>query len=438
MALSSIQELFQKYLDETITPAELTRLYELIGGGYDPKELDPLLEAAYADSRYAVTDSEAGRKEALEGLLDRIMVKELYPELSDTAEGDENGGGRGRSGLGWRSRRDESGAHGDRHGSIKRGWGWRRYAAVAAVLLTAGAYLLYNSRHSGVPVPAMAMNKPVKDIAAPTGAKTTLTLSGGQQILLDSAGSGPLAVQGGTSVRKLKNGQLAYENGSRNPNALLYNILSTAKGGQTMVVLADGTKVWLNALSSLRYPTAFPGRERLVELDGEAYFEVSTDKSKPFKVNIRGKGEVEVLGTHFNVNAYQDEPTINTTLLEGSVRVNRKGGAAETAVTIKPGQQAQMDEQRLRVDKDANLEEVMAWKNGYFFFDGANIEEIMRQVSRWYAIQIIYEGNVKGERFAGSLPRSANASKLLEVLSLTKTVSFDIQDNVIIVKPFHP
>ena len=443
----TIQQLFEKYLDDTITPDELQRLYALIGDGYSPDKLDPLLEAAFTEGRYAVSTDAAKRQEILSGLLDRITERPY------------------------------------RRPAIISARLWVGYAA-AVLVICASVFLFYYKRTGKVPV-SVARHQQVKDIPAPTGAKATLTLSGGRQIILDSAGNGQLAVQGNTSIRKLKNGQLAYAAGGNDPAEILYNTLATTKGGQTMVVLSDGTRVWLNALSSLNYPTAF-GKERTVGLDGEAYFEVSEDKSKPFKVKIRDKGEVVVLGTHFNINAYRDEPTINTTLLEGAVRVNSgtaspgalspgapspgaassggtasggtsAGTAAATAgsapatggtaaatgvqtasATIKPGQQVQLKDDRLIVNNNVNIEEVMAWKNGYFSFDGASTEEIMRQVSRWYDVSIVYEGHTKDERFAGSMPRSANASRLLEVLSLTKTVRFVIDDKTITVKPYSP
>jgi ferric-dicitrate binding protein FerR (iron transport regulator) len=218
----------------------------------------------------------------------------------------------------------------------------------------------------------------------------------------------------------------------------MYNAMTTPKGRQYQLELADGSKVWLNAASSITYPTAFTGNERKVTISGEAYFEISPDKTKPFKVSIDGKGEVEVLGTHFNINAYADEPTVNTTLLEGSVKIrafNSNAGPEEKQKTLYPGQQARLNVGLVVVDS-VNTGEVMAWKNGYFSFNGATTEAIMRQVKRWYDAEIIYEGTVKEERFAGSVPRSANASKLLEVLELTKTVKFVIEDKKIIVKPY--
>jgi ferric-dicitrate binding protein FerR (iron transport regulator) len=236
----------------------------------------------------------------------------------------------------------------------------------------------------------------------------------------------------------------AGDNPSQDMTGIQYNTLTTATGGQTMVILADGSKVWLNALSSLRFPTVFTGSQRIVELEGEAYMEVTGDKSKPFLVNVSGRAHILVLGTHFNINAYKDEPTINTTLLEGAVRVSKddnkeasQGGSGE-AVTLKPGQQAQLGGCQILIDKDANTEEVMAWKNGYFSFDGATVEQIMRQVGRWYDLKVVYEGDVKNERFAGSVPRTADAGKLLETLSLTQTVRFELDHGTIYVKPFHP
>lgn len=409
----SLQELFKRYLDETITREQLARLHELISSGYDQEQLDPLLEAAFVGGQYAVPTDAAQRQQILAGLLDRIMIKELVPGQNENNELIE--------------------MYPDRQGDRRHGWRRIGYAAAAAALVSGFALLWFNRHPVNIAAP-VAMNKPARDISAPVGAKATLTLSGGQQIILDSAGNGQLAIQGNTRIHKLKNGQLAYEKDNSSPANILYNTLSTTKGGQTTVMLSDGTKVWLNALSSLRYPAVF-GKERNVELDGEAYFEVSDDKSKPFKVNIQGRGKIVVLGTHFNVNAYKDEPSVKTTLLEGSVKVER-GGAG--SVTIRPGQQVQMNDRQLLVNNAVNTEEVIAWKNGYFSFEDAGTEEIMRQVSRWYDVRVIYEGNVKDERFAGSMPRSANASRLLEILALTKTVQFTIEDKTIIVKPFHP
>lgn len=312
---------------------------------------------------------------------------------------------------------------------------WQPYAlASVVVLIIAGVYFFdFNKKDKQETVTI----KKQGDDLSPGHNGAILTLGNGEKILLDSAGNGLLATQGSIHVINNK-GQLSYQSEKENNDAVMYNTMTTPKGRQYQLELADGSKVWLNAASSITYPTVFTGNERKVSINGEAYFEISPDKTKPFKVTIDGKGEVEVLGTHFNINAYADEPTVNTTLLEGSVKIRSFGNNANTAkeqAILRPGQQARLNA-GLEVVDDVNTGEVMAWKNGYFSFNGATTEAIMRQVKRWYDAEILYEGTVKEERFAGSVPRSANASKLLEVLELTKTVKFVIEDKKIIVKPY--
>lgn len=405
----TLQQLFAKYLDETISPAELELLYRLIDGPDALDQLDHLVAASFADQgqHYPAT-SAAERQEMLAALLHKIDAAQEEKEEQEERE---------------------------ERAPVRR-LIVRRVLAYAAVLLavTVGLWLLAK-KPSPAPVTPAAVQSVAKtmDIPAPTGARATLTLAGGQRILLDTAGSGRLATQGRTQINKLPNGQIAYRATGTTGNVVLYNTLSTTGGGQSTILLPDGTRVWLNALSSLRFPTAF-GADRTVELDGEAYFEVHTDKNKPFVVRLSDRSQIQVLGTHFNVNAYHDEPTFNTTLLEGSVKINSPDNAG--SVIIQPGEQAQGSTNRLVVDKHVNLDNVMAWKNGYFSFDGSNIEAIMRQVSRWYGVRVVYEGDVKAERFAGYLPRSVSVSQLLDVLSLTKTVEFTIQDQSITVKPY--
>jgi ferric-dicitrate binding protein FerR (iron transport regulator) len=400
----TLQQLFAKYLDETITPAELEQLYRLIDGPAALDQLDHLLAASFADrdQHYPVT-SAAERQEMLAGLLHKIdAAQEEQEKLKEQPP-------------------------------LRRLIVRRILASAAVLLAVAVALWLLGKKPEPAPPAAVQPVAKTTDIPAPTGARATLTLAGGQRILLDSAGSGPLAMQGRTQIDKLPSGQIAYRETGATGDVVLYNTLSTTRGGQSTILLPDGTRVWLNALSSLRFPTAF-GADRTVELDGEAYFEVHTDKNKPFVVQLSDRSRIQVLGTHFNVNAYPDEPTFNTTLLEGSVKIN---GADNTdSIVIRPGEQAQGRANRLVVDKHVNLDNVMAWKNGYFSFDGSNIEAIMRQVSRWYGVKVVYEGDVKAERFAGYLPRSVHISQLLDVLSLTKTVKFTIQDQTITVKPY--
>ena len=227
------------------------------------------------------------------------------------------------------------------------------------------------------------------------------------------------------------NGSLSYQNISKSKTPeTLYNTISTPNGGDYQLVLADGSKVWLNAASSLRFPANFVGRERKVELTGEAYFEVAKNPAMPFKVKLNGM-EVEVLGTHFNINSYADESAIRTTLLEGSIKINRPHASS----LLKPGQQAMMDKNgQISVINDADLDEAVAWKDGKFQFDRADIHNVMRQLARWYNIDVEYKGTV-ASHFGGTISRDVNLSKVLGMLHLTGEVKFQVQDKKVIVMP---
>jgi ferric-dicitrate binding protein FerR (iron transport regulator) len=248
--------------------------------------------------------------------------------------------------------------------------------------------------------------------------KAVLTLSNGKTISLNDQSNGTLATDGGVIVSKLSNGQLSYSaNVDQTKATLQFNTISTPMGGQYMVNLPDGTKVWLNAHSSLRYPVYFAGKERVVEVNGEAYFEVAKNTLMPFKV-IANDVEVKVLGTHFNVTAYADEQTIRTTLLEGSVNVNNK--------ILFPGQQAQINNQskKFNVSK-VNTDEVVAWKNGLFIFRNENIQSIMRNVSRWYDVEVIFKDeNILKENFGGTFSRSGELAEMLHNMELTGVIHF--------------
>jgi ferric-dicitrate binding protein FerR (iron transport regulator) len=322
---------------------------------------------------------------------------------------------------------------------------WRLAAACVLILLSAFVYLLIehdNERQKKESVKASAGR--FKNDALPGGDKAILTLADGTKISLDSAQNGVLTRQGGTKVIKI-GGQLAYQTASGyKPQAageLAFNTISTPRGGQYQVVLPDGTKVWLNAISSLRFPTTFSENERSVQLNGEAYFEVAPQHLKgrpgkvPFKVNVNGM-QVEVLGTHFNVMAYPDEPVMKTTLLEGSVKVTDGG-----SVMLKPGQQSSVavtgsgDPSGIQV-RDVDVEEAVAWKNGFFQFNKASVADVMRQAARWYDMEVVYEGKVQHESFSGTMPRMQHLSQLLKALELTKAVKFGIEGNKIIVKSY--
>lgn len=312
--------------------------------------------------------------------------------------------------------------------SIYRAW----WAAAAVLLMAAtGTYIFWN-RDAGKEIAKSNVGQhPAPNDIAPGGNKAILTLADGTTVVLDTADNGALAKQGSVTVIKL-DGQLAYNRDESAGNEVLYNTITTPKGGQYQLVLADGTKVWLNAASSLRYPTSFTGKERRVEITGEAYFEVAKNKTMPFRVDVDGKGEVEVLGTHFNINAYSDEPAIGTTLLEGSIRFTELEN--KKAVLIAPGQQVLLSaEGQMKLNKHADLESVVAWKNGSFNFSSQDIVSIMRQISRWYDVEVVYKGTISRETFTAIVSRNSNVSEVLSMME-DSGVNFKIEGKKIVVQ----
>ncbi|MNK03729.1 fec operon regulator FecR [compost metagenome] len=268
----------------------------------------------------------------------------------------------------------------------------------------------------------------------PGGNKAILTLADGSKISLTDAGNGELAKQAGIVVTKTKDGQLVYEISKGNAAAteVLYNTINTPAGGQYQINLPDGTTVWLNALSSLRYPTVFNAARRKVVLTGEAYFEVAKNPNQPFVVTTNGAGkaqDVTVLGTHFNINSYQNEDATKTTLLEGSVKV----AASAQDVTIKPGQQAILNN-TLKV-MNVDVTQAIDWKNGNFYFNDENIESIMRKLARWYDIDVIYKGQIPSIDFGGEISRTKKLSEVLKVLETTRTIHFKIEGRRVTVMP---
>jgi len=261
-----------------------------------------------------------------------------------------------------------------------------------------------------------------------------LTLSGGAQYVLDSTEDGRVAKQGQVSILK-KNDRLVYD-GVGSTNEVLYNTLTTPRGRQYRLTLADGTRVWLNAASSLRYPTAFSGSQRRVEVTGEAYFEVARDSKHPFVIGTGRSAEVQVLGTHFNINAYPDEDEWRTTLLEGSVRVTL-AGTDEKALELAPGQQGVLQGERdIILIQHADVDAAVAWKNNRFIFDGNDIQEVMRQLARWYDVEVVYRGQPTGEQFIGTIGRFENISSILRMLERTHTVSFSVVGRTVTVMPY--
>lgn len=307
---------------------------------------------------------------------------------------------------------------------------WWKLPAAAALFVLAGtlAYVFfYNNRRQRIN-PIVKHETPVVKDIKPGSNKAILTLSNGKQLVLDDANNGDLAQQGNTKIIKI-DGRLAYhkENGA---TEVVYNTITTPKGGQYQLVLADGSLVWLNAASSLRFPTAFPGKERSVELTGEGYFEIAKNAAQPFHVKVNNM-EVEVLGTHFNIMAYGDESMIKTTLLEGSVKL--KNGAQ--SAFLKPGQQARLKDENVKIVDDVDIEGVMAWKNGFFQFDrNTSIQQVMRQIARWYDVDINYDGAVPRRSFGGKISRESNLSEVLKVLEVSK-VHFKLEGKKLSVMP---
>jgi ferric-dicitrate binding protein FerR (iron transport regulator) len=314
---------------------------------------------------------------------------------------------------------------------------WPGIAAAATVMvLIATAYFWFaRPKQATYQAPQMAND------VAPGSNKATLTLANGTSITLDSTYNGTLAQQGNTNVVKLNGGRLvynrklaAYKNGSDQKAAAAYNTLTTPRGGQYQLRLPDGSKVWLNAASSLKYPTAFTGKDRHVELTGEAYFEIAKNRNKPFYVDVHGYKpgkdiQVQVLGTHFDVKAYKDEPFIRTTLLEGSVKIVH----GRSSRLLRPDEQAHIGRQANAIQVTrVNVEDVVAWKNGFFHFKGDDMESIMRKLARWYDVKVIYEGAVPAGHYTGIISRQTNLSEVLKMLELSG-VRFILQGREIMV-----
>jgi transmembrane sensor len=315
-------------------------------------------------------------------------------------------------------------------------WPYMAAAASVIILIGLGIYRLSLPTAKGPVKPDIAAI--TNDVKAPDKSKATLTLAGGQQIMLDQAKSGTLATENGSRVVMDKNGQLVYEKTGAGNTQNTYNILNNPRGSRVvMLTLPDGTRVWVNAGTSLTYPTAFVANERKVALTGEAYFEVkhvttAGAKRVPFVVQMSSptgnRGDVTVLGTHFNVKAYDDEANAKVTLLEGSVKVGRRQRAEgrEESIILKPGEQAIAIASPLTthyspftIDHSPDLEQVMAWKDGLFDYKRSDITEVLRDAARWYDIEIVYEGKKPADTFTGGIDRTATLTELLTILKMT-------------------
>lgn len=308
---------------------------------------------------------------------------------------------------------------------------WFRYAAaVVLIAATSVTFLVLNSTDEKELV--VSNSQHLQTEIGPGTNKAVLTLGDGSAIVLDEAKNGNLARQGNSKVVKLENGRLAYETERGAAEEIATNTLSVPRGGQYTLTLSDGTRVWLNAASSIKYPTAFAGAERVVEVTGEAYLEIAKNAKQPFIVRTKGT-EILVLGTSFNVNAYADENAVRTTLINGSVKITKSSNAV--AAMLLPGQQAETGGNTDGVKVGTvDTEQVLAWKNGFFSFNNADIKTIMRQLARWYDINIVYENGVPAQRFFGEMNRSLTLSQVLKGLEVTK-VNFRLEGRNLVVMP---
>jgi len=410
-----ISYLLKLYLADNITRMELQELKDLL--------LQEKSVTAFHDALDALIEQSPAIPDYEEAAWEPLYQKILEGKTS----GMERSSGRGRI----------------VHLFKKRGWA----AAAILILLAAGSWLLARQPSGKEIVRAIrTQQRSAGDDVAPGGNKAILTLADGSTIDLNAADNGLVGQQGNSKLIKLGGGQLAYKTAASgklqaaSPTA--YNTIATPKGGQYQLILPDGSKVWLNAASSLRYPTAFSGKERVVELKGEAYFEVAplTPKDEhgkmPFRVHIApatGSGpgmDVQVLGTHFNVMAYADEKSINTTLLEGAVKLNE----GDHSALIRPGEQGKLNSGNGFKVAPVDTEEAIAWKNGLFRFNEASIEEVMRQISRWYDVEVVYVNEAPKDLFRGEIYRNVSVSKVLKVLEASG-VHFTVEGKKILVQP---
>lgn len=308
---------------------------------------------------------------------------------------------------------------------------WTKIAAVASfILICTTAVFLY--QHSQTDDHVLHTKADSRDFILPGKNQASLTLANGEKVLLNDSNIGTLNNLMGNSVL-VNDGQLIYNTQSKGEVGK-YNLIEIPRGGQYQVILPDGSKVWLNSESSLQYPVAFPENERKVVLTGEAYFEVVKNHKKPFKVEILHQN-IEVLGTQFNVSAYTNQANLKTTLIEGSVKVSV---ATDKPLMLKPGEQAQTDiipnNQSRIISKKVDVDEIVAWKNGDFIFANSNITDVMKQIERWYDVEIVYEGKVTTDKFYGIISRSKKLGDVLNLLETAGTVQFNVTGNTIEVR----
>lgn len=302
---------------------------------------------------------------------------------------------------------------------------WRRIAVAASILICLAVGLVYYQHHQRNHDARLA-------VIVPGGNKAVLTLADGSKIDLTEVSKGTLASQSGITITKAADGQLVYTvAGNSSTNELQFNTIETPRGGQYQISLPDGTRVWLNAASSLTYPTSFVAGERKVKLQGEAYFEVMHDKASPFKV-MSNDQVITVLGTRFNVSAYKDDHRIVTTLLQGKVKVQLND--LDVYAELNPGEQSILVDRNFSVEKVDN-DDAVAWKNNSFVFNDEELGSIMRKISRWYDVDVVCPPEMEKMPFAGTVSRSKNIKQALRIMELTESIHFKVEGRRITVMP---
>ncbi|MGN6420066.1 MAG: FecR family protein [Pseudobacter sp.] len=374
---AAFTQLLDKYLTQTITAEEQQLFFELVQSKKYLQELEAVIDQALCDAAFDVAEDPLLR----EKLFDQILQQRETPV---------------------------------RRIPLYRRWGW----AAALLVLLGGSIYFFTTTGKNEKNNIVQDQHNKKDILPGTN-RAMLTLSDGTVITLDSAANGAIAQQGNASVVKLANGELRYETNGVAQHKVMMNTMVTPKGGQYQLTLPDGTKIWLNAASSITYPAVFAGNERSIKVSGEVYMEIAKDARRPFLVDVDGRSTVQVLGTSFNINSYTDEGIIRTTLVEGSVKVKAAHSRRnQQAVTLKPGQQAVItsnsDEIRLQ---PANIDQVLAWKNGFINFESGSFQEVMRQIERWYDIDVKFEGAKPPVSIEGRMDRGVKLSDLMGLLN---------------------
>ena len=394
------QQLLGKFLDGNYTASDLELLRELLKVEVESEEVEDMLLKQLEKSKSHPSEVEVNWSSMLEGILQSDAPPSDVPVYTIGTD------------------------------TKKRRMIWPMVAAAAiiAIVSTLVFITVNDQRATSSPV---VVTTPT-DIKAPENNRAVITLADGRKVYLDSAGTGTLATQQNTNVIKNENGEIVYKatDITAHVSPLTFNTLYNPRGSKVVTLaLADGTKVWLNSESSLRYPTAFTGNGREVEITGEAYFEVSPNAAKPFHVK-KGEVNVQVLGTHFNVNAYEDEAAIKVTLLEGLVEVKSKN----EKVKIRPGEQATITSDfKLQTSNDIDLGEVMAWKEGQFIYTNADLPTIMQQMARWYDVEVVYQDKIT-DKYTVNVSRDVPVSKLFQFLEMSGGVRFEIEGKKVTVK----